>query len=72
MTPHDELTGPPKGGCRICAYLRTLPIVVSMEWEAELALPVTEVGNSKVVEALFRRGVDIDETSVRRHRRNHV
>lgn len=72
MSLHDELTGPPKGGCRICAYLQTLPLADEVEWTRELSLPVTVVGNSKVVEALYRRGVTIDETSVRRHRRNHV
>jgi hypothetical protein len=72
MTLHDELTQPGRGACRICVFLSTLPAVVAMEWGAELSLPVTEVGNSAVVAALFRRGVVIDETSVRRHRRNHA
>ena len=72
MTLHDELHGLPKGACRICQYLQTLTVIQRAEWEMELAHPVTEVGNSKVVDALFRRGIAIDEASVRRHRRNHV
>jgi hypothetical protein len=71
MTLHDELTKPVRGACRICVFLSTLPTVVRAEWEMELAYPVTDVGNSAVVAALFRRGITIDETSVRRHRRNH-
>ncbi len=71
MTLHAELTGPPKGGCHICMFLKTLYPGPRDEWVHELSLPVTVVGNARVVDALHRRGVVIDEASVRRHRRNH-
>ena len=66
---HDELSVGP--ACKVCAYLSTLTPEKAHEWSAELALPVSEVGNAAVVAALTRRGVIVTETSVRRHRTRH-
>lgn len=69
MSLRDELMGGTTA-CKLCAFLDELSD--SGEWVELLALPVAEVGNMQVVKALRRRGLIIDERSVRRHRRNHV
>lgn len=70
---HEELAGETKkGACKLCTFLFSLPPASRAEWERELAQPIEEVGNSAVVVAMKRRGVGIEEASVRRHRRNHV
>lgn len=69
---HAELAGDSKPACKMCAYLSTLSSSEAAEWQAELALPVTVVGNTAVVNALKRRNVDVTEMSVRRHRSRHV
>jgi hypothetical protein len=72
MSLHDELAEQRPSACKICTYLDTLPFGEADEWERELSLPVSEIGNMSVVSALRRRGVLVEETSVRRHRRNHL
>ena len=57
--------------CKLCAYLTTLGPAERAEWQQELALPVSIVGNTAVLNALKRRGLEIEDPSVRRHRRNH-
>ena len=69
MSLHDELATP--STCRLCAFLAGLAPSEAAEWRAELALPVTTIGNTAVVNALIRRDVDITEASVRRHRGRH-
>jgi len=69
-TLHDELADGSPAACKLCNFLGHNPEVAE-EWARELALPVTLVGNTSVVLALKRRGVNIEEASVRRHRRNH-
>jgi hypothetical protein len=71
MSLHDELAEPRPVMCKICTYLDTLSDEDRAEWEKELALPVASIGNMAVVYTLQRRGVFVEETSVRRHRRNH-
>jgi hypothetical protein len=69
---HTELTGGTVTPCKVCAYLGSLDPMLAEEWQQELALPVSEVGNTAVVTALKRRSVIVTEASVRRHRRSHV
>ena len=69
---HAELAGnTPATSCILCAYLASLSTAEAAEWSAELALPIAEVGHIAVVTVLRRRGVTVDEASVRRHRKNH-
>jgi hypothetical protein len=68
---HDELIGLNDHSCKVCVFLSQLSPDLEEEWVRELALPVKEIGNTAIVRALARRGIQIDETSVRRHRRNH-
>lgn len=71
-TLHAELVaeGPPTA-CRICAFISTLSPVEAADWANELRLPVSVVSNVAVVRALRKRGINLAETSVRRHRSNH-
>lgn len=70
---HEELTRESRaGGCKVCAFLLTLPAEAQLEWQAELSYPASIVGNEAVVRALARRGVKLMEPSVRRHRSHHV
>ena len=69
---HDELAGDTNLPCKVCSYLSTLTAAEAAEWGRELALPIKVVGNTAVVIALARRGVQVTETSVRRHRAKHV
>jgi hypothetical protein len=71
-TLHDELADGSPAACKLCAFLQSRHPEDAEEWARELALPTTMVGNTSVVLALKRRGVSIEEASVRRHRRNHV
>lgn len=57
--------------CRLCAFIRSLDPNEASEWTRELALPVSVIGNTAVVNALLRRDYDITEASVRRHRSRH-
>lgn len=59
-------------GCKVCAYLRDLAPSEVAEWQGALASPVSEIANMSVVRALKRRGVDLTEAAVRRHRSNHA
>jgi len=68
----DELTGGSTDPCKICAYLDGRPIEEVAEWQKALALGVDEVSHVKVVASLKSRGVTVTESSVRRHRRNHL
>ena len=69
---HDELADGTQATCKLCAFLSTLDSDKNRtEWTRELALPVAVIGNISVVLALKRRGVSIEEASVRRHRKNH-
>jgi len=58
--------------CKLCMYLRTLSAQEHDEWQVELRWPNEVVSNTSVVRALERRGLHLDEASVRRHRSNHV
>ncbi len=71
MSLHDELTRATVVPCKVCGYLATLHTAEAQDWARELALPIATVGNTAVVIALARRGVDVTETSVRRHRAKH-
>jgi hypothetical protein len=69
---HDELAGATVGrSCRLCAFLDSMPPDVRRAWQTELALPVTIVGHTSVLNALRKRGVSVSDASVRRHRSNH-
>lgn len=70
-----ELVGSLKTTCKLCAFLGGLPTDGpdgSTEWQAHLSLPPEVVAHARVVGALKRRGVHLDEASVRRHRAHHV
>ena len=67
----EELTGGGIAQCRLCQFLRTLESPDADEWRAVLREPVSVIAHTSVVTALTRRGVDITETSVRRHRARH-
>jgi hypothetical protein len=67
----SELMARTKVPCKLCGFLRGLPLGEAITWRADLALSAAAVSHIAVVEALSERGVEIDETSVRRHRRNH-
>jgi len=70
---HDELVGDTKGGaCKLCTYLHSLPPTERAEWIAEIKLPKEAVSHTAIMVALKRRGISIEEASVRRHRANHV
>lgn len=71
MSLHDELAGT-SFTCKVCAFLTTLPPSEAVEWGRELALPVNIIGNQAVVSAIARRGIDLTEASVRRHRSRHA
>lgn len=71
-TLHARLVGRSKPACKLCAYLGDLAPSEAGEWQLELALPVSVVGNTAVVNELARLGVDVTEMSVRRHRSRHV
>lgn len=72
MSIFDELTGGSTAACKICAYLDARPVIEVADFQKAMALPVDEVSNMRVVEVLKTRGVTITESSVRRHRRNHL
>ena len=71
MSLHEELVSHPTG-CILCTYLETLPPPKRTEWERELALPSSVIGHNAVARYLVQIGVPIEESSVRRHRNNHV
>ncbi len=71
MSILSELTAGSTTGCKLCAYLDTIPAQDRVEWDEALALPVQKVNHTTVVAVLRRRGVTLSEASVRRHRRNH-
>lgn len=70
MSIRDELVAGTATGCKLCAFISVQDEDAQGEWRAALALPVKVVGNLSVVRALARRGLAIDEASVRRHRRH--
>lgn len=72
MSIRDELVGGTTLACKLCAFLARQSPADQAEWNEALALPVKVVSNTVVVAALKRRGEDLNETSVRRHRSNHV
>lgn len=75
MGLHEELTADsPTSGCKVCTFLANMDTDVEglKEWDTELALPVTIISHKAVVKALQKRGVEVTEASVRRHRSNHV
>ena len=56
--------------CRICLFLKALPEEDRRAWQEDLSdLSIT---NESVVRAMADWEVSIGETSVRRHRRNHI
>ena len=69
---HEELLGEMGGACKCCTFLAKQSPRERAEWEGEFALPVAEISHTAFVVALNRRGVRIEEASVRRHRRNHA
>jgi hypothetical protein len=58
--------------CHICTWVKAQPIPVQEEWHTELAKPAEVVSHMSVLRALERRGVDVIESGVKRHRRNHA
>lgn len=71
MSITKELQAPGKNPCKLCTFMLTLDEADRKELADNLALPVTVVGNKAVVAFMGRRGITLDETSVRRHRSNH-
>lgn len=72
-TLHDELVGESvRGACKVCTFLSRLDPATRAEWEREVSLPVETISHAAIVVAMKRRGTNIEEASVRRHRRNHV
>lgn len=71
-TLHDELAAGSGTGCKVCHYLSGLRPADQAEWDAELRQPVKVIGNTAVVNALAKRGLDVTEAAVRRHRGRHV
>lgn len=69
---HEELAGGSVPSCKVCAYLATLPAEQATEWQHEMALPISVIRHQAILTALRNRGLELEETSVRRHRRNHV
>jgi len=69
---HVELVSNSPSGCKVCSFIRSLPSREAVEWVRELGLTVSEVGNSAIVKALQKRGIVLNEASVRRHRTNHA
>ena len=69
---HEELTGDSAPACKLCVFVAALDAFSRSEWQRELALPVTVIANVAVVNALKRRGTELTEASVRRHRANHA
>jgi hypothetical protein len=67
---HDELVSAPT--CKLCAFLDSLTPSEAVEWQAELAMSVSVIGHTAVLNALRRRGTIVTEAAVRRHRSNHV
>lgn len=67
---HGELRRQPATACKLCRYLSGLAPDERTEWEHELALP--DVPSPAIVRALERREVYMGESSVKRHRKNHV
>lgn len=72
MSLHEELQAGSQSACILCKFLAGESDKDLAEWWTELRLPVREVANMAVVRALKRRGVEITEASVRRHRENHA
>lgn len=68
---HAELAAG-SSGCKVCGYLNSLTPAEKAEWRAELALSVKVVPHLTVERALLKRGIEVSEASVRRHRRNHA
>lgn len=58
--------------CHICTYVRALPRDQQEEWHRELAKPAAVVSHTSVLRALQRRQVEVSESGVKRHRRNHA
>lgn len=72
MSLHEELTAG-SSACKVCTFLANLPESESAaEWVTELALPATIVSHTAVMRALRKRGVEVTESSIKRHRSNHV
>jgi hypothetical protein len=72
MSLRDELAaGTTATGCRLCTYIDGLEPAAQAEWHEALQLPTKTIGNVAVVASLKRRNVIVDESGVRRHRRNH-
>ena len=73
MSLHDELAVQQRPNtCTLCTFLESLVPPKRAEWERELALPPSVIGHSAVAKYLVKIGVSIEESSVRRHRSNHV
>jgi hypothetical protein len=58
--------------CHICAFTRSLPVAEQSEWHTELSKPADIVSHMSILRALQRRQVEVSESSVKRHRRNHA
>lgn len=68
----EELQAGTSSACKLCSYLTTLTTAEAGDWQEQLRRPVNQIGHTAVVTALKRRGVDLTEVSVRRHRSRHV
>jgi hypothetical protein len=72
---HQQLLSKTHTPCKLCAFLRRLDASSARQWRAELARPIRgrgAISHMAVVDALRDRGIEVDEASVRRHRRNHA
>lgn len=58
--------------CKVCAFLARLLRKDRELWEADLSKPVKRMSHRAVELALRASGVAVDESSIRRHRRNHL
>lgn len=69
---HEELVALTVTGCKVCSFLRTVRPEHAAQWQEEMGHPIQVISHIAVVEALRSRGLSVSETSVRRHRRNHL
>lgn len=72
MSLHEELVNESIAQCRICSWLQLQPQADQEEWRAELAQPVSVISHASVQRALKKRGVNLSNSAVHRHRANHT
>jgi hypothetical protein len=67
----EELAQDQVNPCRVCKHLQSLSVEEGQEWDDAMMSPVSLVSTASLTRALARRNVNIQITSVGRHRRNH-